>query len=71
MRYSIFNLEVIKAAVKVAKQEGVSVSLDLASFEVHRFKLHYFALLVSGPCFHKDNDWSSMYSSISPDGSEP
>lgn len=35
MRYSIFNIEVIEAAVKMAKQEKVFVSLDLASFEVH------------------------------------
>lgn len=35
MRYSIFNLEIIQAAVKMAKQERVFVSLDLASFEVH------------------------------------
>lgn len=34
MRYSIFNIEVIEAAVKMAKQEKVFVSLDLASFEV-------------------------------------
>ena len=34
MRYGIFNLEVIQAAIRVAKQEGISVSLDLASFEV-------------------------------------
>ena len=35
MRYSIFNMEVIEAAVKMAKQEKVFVSLDLASFEVY------------------------------------
>lgn len=35
MRYSIFNMEIIEAAVKMAKQEKVFVSLDLASFEVH------------------------------------
>lgn len=34
MRYGIFNIEIIKAAIKIAKQEGLSVSLDLASFEV-------------------------------------
>ncbi|KAL6340614.1 hypothetical protein AAG906_010522 [Vitis piasezkii] len=33
-RYGIYNLEVIHAAVQMAKQEGVFVSLDLASFEV-------------------------------------
>lgn len=34
MRYAIINIEVIKSAIKIAKQEGVFVSLDLASFEV-------------------------------------
>ncbi|RVX15083.1 Adenosine kinase [Vitis vinifera] len=33
MRYGIYNLEVIHAAIRMAKQEGVFVSLDLASFE--------------------------------------
>lgn len=37
MRYGIINLEVIQAAIKVAKQEGLLVSLDLASFEVQVF----------------------------------
>ncbi|EOY14805.1 PfkB-like carbohydrate kinase family protein isoform 3 [Theobroma cacao] len=36
LRYGIFNLEVIQAAIQFAKQEGVSVSLDLASFEIVR-----------------------------------
>ncbi|KAL6333401.1 hypothetical protein AAG906_028586 [Vitis piasezkii] len=34
MRYGIYNLEVIHAAIRMAKQEDVFVSLDLASFEV-------------------------------------
>lgn len=34
MRFGIFNIEVIRSAVQIAKQEGVLVSLDLASFEV-------------------------------------
>ncbi|RVW95527.1 hypothetical protein CK203_039147 [Vitis vinifera] len=34
MRYGIYNLEVIHAAVRMAKQEGIFVSLDLANFEV-------------------------------------
>ncbi|WJZ95275.1 hypothetical protein VitviT2T_014056 [Vitis vinifera] len=34
MRYGIYNLEVIHAVIRMAKQEGVFVSLDLASFEV-------------------------------------
>ena len=39
LRYAVLNLEVIKAAIGFAKQEGLSVSLDLASFEVtnHNF----------------------------------
>lgn len=37
MRYSIYNLEIIQAAVKMAKQERVFVSLDMASFEVYSF----------------------------------
>ncbi|KAG2245451.1 hypothetical protein Bca52824_092685 [Brassica carinata] len=35
LRYAVPNLEVIKAAIGFAKQEGLSVSLDLASFEPH------------------------------------
>ena len=34
LRYSKFNLEVIQAAIRIAKQESLFVSLDLASFEV-------------------------------------
>lgn len=34
VRYAYFNSEPINAAIKIAKQEGVSISLDLASFEV-------------------------------------
>lgn len=34
LRYAILNLEVIQAAIRLAKQEGLLVSLDLASFEV-------------------------------------
>lgn len=37
IRYAIFNLEVIQAAISIAKQEGLLVSLDLASFEVGIF----------------------------------
>ncbi|KAK4351956.1 hypothetical protein RND71_027474 [Anisodus tanguticus] len=33
LRYAILNVEVIKAAIKIAKEEGLFVSLDLASFE--------------------------------------
>ncbi|KAK1303640.1 hypothetical protein QJS10_CPB11g01300 [Acorus calamus] len=34
MRYAYFNMDLIQMAVKIAKQEGMSVSIDLASFEV-------------------------------------
>jgi len=34
LRYAVLNLEVIQAAIHLAKQEGLLVSLDLASFEV-------------------------------------
>ena len=34
VRYAIANMEIIHAAIRIAKQEGVLVSLDLASFEV-------------------------------------
>jgi len=34
LRYAILELEVIQAAILLAKQEGLLVSLDLASFEV-------------------------------------
>lgn len=34
VRYSIYNIEVINAAIQIAKQEGLLISLDLASFEV-------------------------------------
>jgi len=34
LRYAILNLEVIQEAILLAKQEGLLVSLDLASFEV-------------------------------------
>ncbi|KAH1161824.1 hypothetical protein GYH30_000621 [Glycine max] len=36
LRYAILNLEVIQAAILLAKQEGLLVSLDLASFEMVR-----------------------------------
>lgn len=35
LRYAVLNLEVIQEAIRFAKQEGLSVSLDLASFEVY------------------------------------
>jgi len=34
VRYAQQNMEQIIEAIRIAKQEGLSVSLDLASFEV-------------------------------------
>ncbi|QHN92458.1 PfkB family carbohydrate kinase [Arachis hypogaea] len=49
LRYAILNLEVIQAAISLAKQEGLLVSLDLASFEmVRKFKPPLMKLLESG-----------------------
>ncbi|GFQ05668.1 hypothetical protein PHJA_002710900, partial [Phtheirospermum japonicum] len=48
LRYAIFNIEVIQAALKIAKQDGLYVSLDLASFEmVRKFRLPLLQLLES------------------------
>ena len=49
LRYGIFNVEVIQAAIKIAKQEGLFVSMDLASFEVYFIHLisNYFTLVFS------------------------
>ncbi|EOY14804.1 PfkB-like carbohydrate kinase family protein isoform 2 [Theobroma cacao] len=60
LRYGIFNLEVIQAAIQFAKQEGVSVSLDLASFEmVRNFREPLLQLLESGDidlCFANEDE---------------
>ncbi|XP_065848147.1 uncharacterized protein [Euphorbia lathyris] len=60
MRYGIFNIEVIRAAIRIAKQEGLYVSLDLASFEmVRNFKLPLLELLESGDidlCFANEDE---------------
>ncbi|XP_027094593.1 uncharacterized protein [Coffea arabica] len=48
VRYAIFNLDIIQAAIQMAKEEGLSVSLDLASFEmVRNFRLPLLQLLES------------------------
>lgn len=66
MRYGIFNMEVIQAAIKFAKQEGVSVSLDLASFEmVRKFRLPLLQLLESGSidlCFANEDEAAELLS---------
>ncbi|OWM80853.1 uncharacterized protein LOC116211420 isoform X2 [Punica granatum] len=64
MRYGIFNLEVIKAAIGMAKQEGLLVSLDLASFEmVRNFKAPLLELLDSGNidlCFANEDEAAEL-----------
>ncbi|KAI4366361.1 hypothetical protein MLD38_022248 [Melastoma candidum] len=64
LRYAIFNLEVIKAAITIAKQEGLLVSLDLASFEmVRNFRLPLLELLQSGNvdlCFANEDEAAEL-----------
>ncbi|KAI3504772.1 hypothetical protein L1887_26480 [Cichorium endivia] len=66
MRYSIYNLEVIKAAIQIAKQEGLLVSLDLASFEmVRKFRAPLLQLLESGNidlCFANEDEAAELLS---------
>jgi sugar/nucleoside kinase (ribokinase family) len=66
LRYGIFNIEVIQAAIQMAKQEGLSVSLDLASFEmVRNFKLPLLELLESGNidlCFANEDEATELLS---------
>ncbi|KAL8490465.1 hypothetical protein ACS0TY_026093 [Phlomoides rotata] len=66
MRYGIFNLEVIQAAIKIAKQVGVCISLDLASFEmVRKFKPQLLQLLESGSidlCFANEDEAMELLS---------
>ncbi|KAM0944238.1 putative 6-phosphofructokinase [Dioscorea sansibarensis] len=60
LRYAFFNLEPIKTAIKLAKQEGLSVSLDLASFEMVRdSRPHLVELLETGNidlCFANEDE---------------
>ncbi|KAF7829650.1 putative sugar kinase [Senna tora] len=64
LRYAILNLEVIKAAILLAKQEGLFVSLDLASFEmVRNFKVPLLELLESGNidlCFANEDEATEL-----------
>ncbi|GER26545.1 pfkB-like carbohydrate kinase family protein [Striga asiatica] len=75
LRYAIFNIEVIQAAIKIAKQEGVFVSLDLASFEmVRKFKLQLLQLLESGSidlCFANEDEAAELLSGEDEDKSDP
>lgn len=64
LRYGIFNLEVIQAAIRIAKQEGLLVSLDLASFEmVRNFREPLLQLLDSGNidlCFANEDEATEL-----------
>ncbi|KAM7255752.1 hypothetical protein ACFE04_011493 [Oxalis oulophora] len=66
LRYGIFNIDVIQTAIQLAKQEGLSVSLDLASFEmVRNFKLPLLELLESGNidlCFANEDEATELLS---------
>nr|GMC50395.1 Carbohydrate kinase PfkB [Ipomoea batatas] len=66
MRYAILNLDVIDAAIRIAKQEGLNVSLDLASFEmVRKFRQPLVQLLESGKidlCFANEDEAKELLS---------
>ncbi|KAK3224334.1 hypothetical protein Dsin_011359 [Dipteronia sinensis] len=60
VRFGIYSLEITKAAIKIAKQEGVSVSMDLASFQTVRdYRQSLVELLESGDidlCFGNEDE---------------
>ncbi|CAK9176381.1 unnamed protein product [Ilex paraguariensis] len=64
LRYAISNLEIIRAAILLAKLEGVLISLDLASFEmVRKFRLPLLQLLESGNidlCFANEDEAAEL-----------
>ncbi|KAL2318754.1 hypothetical protein Fmac_032630 [Flemingia macrophylla] len=64
LRYAILNLEVIQTAILLAKQEGLLVSLDLASFEmVRNFKQPLLELLESRNidlCFANEDEATEL-----------
>ncbi|KAL1331193.1 uncharacterized protein [Arachis hypogaea] len=64
LRYAILNLKVIQATISLAKQEGLLVSLDLASFEmVRKFKPPLMKLLESGNidlCFANQDEATEL-----------
>ncbi|XP_057501950.1 uncharacterized protein LOC130785771 [Actinidia eriantha] len=64
VRYAIANMEIIHAAIRIAKQEGVLVSLDLASFEmVRKFRLPLLQLLETGNidlCFANEDEATEL-----------
>ncbi|KAL9671557.1 hypothetical protein QQ045_009126 [Rhodiola kirilowii] len=60
LRYGIYSLEIINEAIRLAKLEGLSISLDLASFEtVRNFRAPLVELLESGNidlCFANEDE---------------
>ncbi|XP_019156527.1 PREDICTED: uncharacterized protein LOC109153168 isoform X2 [Ipomoea nil] len=66
LRYAILNFDVINAAVQIAKQEGLCISLDLASFEmVREFRQPLIQLLESGNidlCFANEDEAKELLS---------
>lgn len=66
LRYAIQNLDVLNVAIRIAKQEGLSISLDLASFEmVRKFRLPLVQLLESGNidlCFANEDEAKELLS---------
>ncbi|XP_021831584.1 uncharacterized protein LOC110771570 isoform X1 [Prunus avium] len=64
LRYGIIHLEVIQAAILIAKQEGLFVSMDLASFEmVRNFRSPLLQLLESGGidlCFANEDEATEL-----------
>ncbi|KAJ8772749.1 hypothetical protein K2173_027926 [Erythroxylum novogranatense] len=66
LRYGMFDLEVVQAAIRIAKQEHVLVSMDLASFEMVRdFGLPLLQLLESRDidlCFANEDEARELMS---------
>ncbi|TXG52200.1 hypothetical protein EZV62_021369 [Acer yangbiense] len=64
LRFAMMNFEVTKAAIRIAKQEGVFVSMDLASFEmVRNFRTSLLELLESGDidlCFANEDEAAEL-----------
>ncbi|KAK9108892.1 hypothetical protein Sjap_016952 [Stephania japonica] len=74
MRYAFHNLELKRNAIRLAKQEGVSVSIDLASFEmVRNHRPSLLELLASGDvdlCFANEDEARELLSGEAKDGPE-
>ncbi|PKA56721.1 Adenosine kinase [Apostasia shenzhenica] len=60
IRYAYFNMDILNTAINVAQLEGVSVSMDLASFEMVRdYKPQLISLLKTGKidlCFANEDE---------------